>query len=141
MLADCYITSVALVPAVETVTDTVAASGVDYFSYETSQLTPEVISSLTTYLETQNDSDASAAIFDFANATDASLKKRFRDCKAYPGSASWPSKLVWRLFDLFLGGSLIEGVPAAAVCYQDWPQYDEAKCADLGVSWTDPAWR
>lgn len=135
------LTSGALSPAVQAVTGTVAASGVDYFSYEKSQLTPEAISSLTSYLETQNYSDASAAIFDFANASDASLRKRHRGCKAYPGSLSWPSKIVWRLFDLFLGGSLIEGVPAAAVCYPDWPQYDEAKCADLGVSWTDPAWR
>ena len=125
----------------QTLTDTVAASRVDYFPYEKSQLTPKVISSLTSYLEKQNDSDASASIFDFANASDASLQKRNKGCKAYPGTASWPSKLVWRLFDLSLGGSLIEGVPAAAVCYPDWPQYDEAKCADLDVSWTDPAWR
>ncbi|KAK7712510.1 hypothetical protein SLS64_004894 [Diaporthe eres] len=118
-----------------------AASGVGYFAYEKSQLTPAVISNLTSYLEAQNNIDSNAAIFDFANASDASLRKRHRGCKAYPGSASWPSKVVWRLFDLFLGGSLIEGVPAAAVCYPDWPQYDEAKCADLGVSWTDPAWR
>lgn len=133
--------SVALSPAVQTVADTSAASGVGYFSYEKSQLTPEVISNLTSYLGTQNDSDANAAIFDFADATDASLKKRQRGCKSYPGGASWPSRIVWRLFDLFLGGSLIEGVPAAAVCYPDWPQYDEAKCAELDVTWTDPAWR
>lgn len=127
-------------PAVLNVADT-AASGVGYFSYEKSQLTPEVISNLTSYLEAQKDSDASASIFDFANASDAALRKRHRGCKAYPGTASWPSKMVWRLFDLFLRGSLIEGVPAAAVCYPDWPQYDEAKCADLSVTWTNPAWR
>lgn len=118
-----------------------SASGVDYFSYEKSQLTPETISNLTSYLEAQEDIDVSSSMFDFANASDTSLKKRDRGCKAYPGSASWPSKIVWQLFDLFLGGSLIKGVPAAAVCYPDWPQYDEAKCADLGVTWTDPAWR
>lgn len=119
----------------------IAASGVGYFSYEKSQLTPEVISNLTSYLEAQNSIDADTSIFDFANVSYANLEKRHRGCKAYPGTASWPSKMVWRLFDLFLGGSLIEGVPAAAVCYPDWPQYDEAKCADLGVTWTDPAWR
>ncbi|KAI7783097.1 FAD-linked oxidoreductase YvdP [Diaporthe eres] len=129
-----------LSPAVQNVAEN-AASGVGYFSYEKSQLTPEVISNLTSYLEAQNNIDSNAAIFDFANASDPSLRKRHRGCKAYPDSASWPSKLVWRLFDLVLGGSLIEGVPAAAVCYPDWPQYDQAKCADLGVSWTDPAWR
>ncbi|KAJ0107569.1 hypothetical protein J7T55_007759 [Diaporthe amygdali] len=128
-------------PAVQDVTDTVAASGVGYFPYEKSQLTPEVISNLTSYLATQNTSDANAVIFNFANASDASLSKRHRTCKAFPGDAWWPSKLVWRLFDLFLGGALIEGVPAAAVCYPDWPQYDDAKCADLDVSWTNPAWR
>lgn len=125
----------------ETVTDAVAASGVDYFSYEKSQLTPEVISSLTTYLEAQNSSEISTAVFDFANTSDVSPEKPQRGCKAYPGSASWPSKSTWGLFDRLLGGSLIEGVPAAAVCYPDWPQYDEAKCSELGALWTDPAWR
>ncbi|KAL1848531.1 hypothetical protein Daus18300_013584 [Diaporthe australafricana] len=131
----------ALSPAAQDVTNTVAASGVGYFPYEKSQLTAEVISNLSSYLATQNTSGVEAAIFDFANASDAIPRKGDRTCKSLPGDASWPSRPIWRLLGLLLGGSLIEGVPAAAVCYPDWPQYDEAKCADLDVSWTDPAWR
>ncbi|KAG8165509.1 hypothetical protein KVR01_004061 [Diaporthe batatas] len=136
-------------PAVEIVKDAAAASGVGYFPYEKSQLTPGVLSSVASYLGTHNGSGsgsgADAAMFDFASASDAPPEGGWsqRGCKAYPGTAAWPSDPAWRLFGLVLGGgSLIEGVPAAAVCYPDWPRYyDEARCAELGVSWTDPAWR
>lgn len=63
-------------------------------------------------------------------------------CKLMPGDESWPTDTDWEHLSRLLGkGSLIKGVPAAAVCYPDWPQYNESKCAEVTAGWTDPAWQ
>ncbi|KAI0174399.1 hypothetical protein BJ166DRAFT_561931 [Pestalotiopsis sp. NC0098] len=62
-------------------------------------------------------------------------------CKFMPGDAEWPSNSQWQDFNSSLGGALIQGFPTAAVCYPDWPQYDEARCAEVTQLWTDPEWQ
>ncbi|SPO02024.1 probable FAD/FMN-containing dehydrogenases [Cephalotrichum gorgonifer] len=59
------------------------------------------------------------------------------DCKTYPGDALWPSKLVWKVFNLLTGGALIETVPIGAVCYKTSGHYDAAACENLLATWTD----
>lgn len=108
-----------------------SAAGVAYFPYETQQLTAEALSQVnSTY----------TSLFGFENVNSASATNETRKCKLLPGDASWPSAAVWSTFNTLLGGGLIEGVPAAAACYSDWPQYNKTKCVEIQDVWTDPAW-
>lgn len=112
--------------------ETVAANStlldVDYFPFESAQLTTAVLANLT------NLNRVDVALFDFGNTTEITN----RSCKLFPGEKTWPSNVEWSLFNLLLGGSLIQSVPAAAVCYQDWPQYDTARCASVTANWNVP---
>lgn len=110
-----------------------AASGVDYFPFEARQLTDEVLANLTALNLT------GASQFGFDNATAAAaVTKGGGTCKAFPGHAEWPSAVEWLVLDLLLGGALIKGVPVAAPCFSDWPQYDTAKCAEITADWQLP---
>ncbi|KAL7624629.1 hypothetical protein AAE478_006198 [Parahypoxylon ruwenzoriense] len=123
-------------PAVETLEADAASSGIDYFPYESSQLTTDVISNLTNY------NLSSVELFDFSEDEEpASQKRAPRVCKTYPGDKSWPPRPAWGLLRILLGGSLIEGVPAAAPCYPDWPQYNEDKCASITSQWQTPQYQ
>ena len=44
-------------------------------------------------------------------------RRRFSNCKTYPGDSLWPSKLVWNIFDLLLGRRLLATEPIASPCY------------------------
>ncbi|KAF6799524.1 hypothetical protein CSOJ01_12452 [Colletotrichum sojae] len=128
-------TSSTISPAVEEVAADTASSGIDYFGFEAAQLTADVIANLTSY----NLTDAS--LFDFGSEDDALEKRAARSCKVFPGGRAWPSDLTWFLFDLLTGGALIDGVPAAAPCYENWPQYDKAKCEEITSKWTTPQYQ
>ncbi|KFA52700.1 hypothetical protein S40293_08766 [Stachybotrys chartarum IBT 40293] len=124
-------------PAVEQVETNSSASGIDYFGFEAIQLTDTAFLNLSTAIQNITDAD----IFSFGDADDAVLRRRtFSSCKLHPSDRLWPSKMIWKLFNLVLGGRLIEAVPLAAVCYPDWPQYDEARCAVVTARWNDPAY-
>lgn len=129
----------ALAAAVQPVNAESSKAGVKYFDFEKQQLTDSALADLTTILLSTNASHVN--LFAFANFSDDSLGKRANSCKALPGDDAWPSTSVWWLFDVVLGNSLIEGVPAAAACYEDWPQYDEVRCSEIQDSWTDPSWQ
>ncbi|KAK2798236.1 hypothetical protein FQN51_007802 [Onygenales sp. PD_10] len=60
-------------------------------------------------------------------------------CKTFPGDALWPSKAIWKVFNLVTGGALIETVPIGAVCYEDNEHYDSAKCEEILAHWTESA--
>lgn len=108
-----------------------ASSGVGYFPYEAKQLTTEILAESNVTF---------ANLFAFGGTNNVSASNSTRGCKLLPGDKNWPSSSVWDAFDSLLDGALIKGVPAAAVCYEDWPQYDESKCAEVQASWNDPAW-
>lgn len=110
-----------------------ASSGVGYFPYEAKQLTTEILAE-------SNATFANLFAFAGVNNVSASNTTSSRDCKLLPGDENWPSPSVWEAFDSLLDGALIKGAPAAAVCYEDWPQYDEDACAEVQASWIDPAW-
>lgn len=110
------------------------ASDYDYFGYETAQLTSEVIANLTD-LHLSN-----ISLFDFATSCSSSQAKRSApSCRAFPGSDDWPSDVVWKVFDLLLGGALIKGTPLAAPCFNSWPELrDEETCEYIKERWHTP---
>lgn len=78
------------------------------------------------------------ALFGFDdNSTATSKRSSSAKCKTYPGDALWPSAGVWDVFDLLLGGSLIKTVPIASPCYDDYGNYDEARCTWLTENWSN----
>ncbi|KAJ0381796.1 hypothetical protein COL922a_013828 [Colletotrichum nupharicola] len=107
------------------------ASGVEYLDFETSQLTDKVLANLTSY------DIGDASVFDFGDEGDVTGKRAARSCKVFPGDSAWPSSATWSVFGLLTGSALLDSVPSAAVCYKDWPQYDEAKCAEVTAQWAN----
>ncbi|PGH21611.1 hypothetical protein AJ80_03044 [Polytolypa hystricis UAMH7299] len=73
-------------------------------------------------------------LFEFPK--DDVAKRAFTSCKTFPGDFFWPSKVIWKVFNLLTGGALIETVPIGAVCYNSTKHYDEAKCQNLLDNWT-----
>lgn len=103
-------------------------AGVPLFTSETLQLTDDALATV---------SDNQSALFQFGNTSSLSTRT-VNGCKVYPGDFWWPSKLVWNLFDAFLGGALIKTVPLAASCYKSWPdEYNAATCSSITDDWTD----
>lgn len=99
------------------------------------QLTDDVISNLTA-LQLSN---VTLFTFDDEDGDDEALEKRtlFGRCKTYPGDLLYPGKLVWSLFNILLGGALIETVPFAAVCYDDFGNFDAARCDYITRNWSN----
>ena len=55
-------------------------------------------------------------------------------CKTYPGDALYPSKGVWKVFDLLTGGSLIKTIPYGSACFEG-EHYDATQCHFLLDNW------
>ncbi|KAH8667106.1 hypothetical protein BX600DRAFT_436471 [Xylariales sp. PMI_506] len=123
--------------AAEEVSTDSAASGVKYFPYEAIQLTAAVIAGLESLDEDNTDA------FSFGDSTFSRKSGNSSNlgCKSLPGDSSWPSSSAWLDLNHLLDGTLLEGVPSAAVCYQDWPQYDQSKCDEVTTSWTNSFWQ
>lgn len=124
-------------PAVETVEPSSSGLDTDYFSFESAQLTPDVLANLTSYNLTN------VTLFDFGTSESAkrSDKGRSAKCKLLPGDSAWPNSFEWRLLDILTGGALIKGVPSASVCYPDWPNYNAAACETVTSEWTTPQYQ
>ncbi|KAK0751294.1 hypothetical protein B0T18DRAFT_361701 [Schizothecium vesticola] len=60
------------------------------------------------------------------------------DCKVFPGDEQWPSRQTWNAFNASVEGALIETVPLAAPCYNNWPQRDATRCQAVTDRWSDP---
>jgi hypothetical protein len=107
---------------------------VDYFPDETLQLTDDILANLTE-LQLSN-----ISLFTFDNTTDLS-KRGLRDgCKTYPGDLLWPSDLTWKIFNILTGGALIKTTPYASPCYDDYGNYDAAKCAFITNNWSNDSY-
>lgn len=120
-----------MLAAVQSVPPDTTDAGIDYFEFETAQLTAEVIANLT------SNGIANASLFDFTAPVKPSTPKP--PCKTYPGTPEWPSELVWRVFDSLVGGRLVKTVPLAAPCFNGWPEVkDEVKCAVVKSRWGVP---
>lgn len=101
--------------------------------FETIQLNDSTIAHLTDL----HPDDAS--IFDFGDTSSAgpSIVPE-TGCKAFPGDSYWPSQDHWALLASLTEDALIKGEPSAAVCYQDWPQYNVEDCASVTGKWGSP---
>lgn len=54
-----------------------------------------------------------------------------------PGDFLYPPDFVWKVFNLLVGGSLIETVPLASPCYTNWNNYDAGKCSFINANWAN----
>lgn len=125
-----------LAPAEEIVPSSSSASDADLFASETAQLTDAVLANLTDI----NLTNASLFTFDSSSAESDVSKRTFSSsCKVFPGDIFYPSSIVWKLFDLVLGGGrVIKTVPSAASCYNSWPeQRDANECEYVTAEFTD----
>jgi hypothetical protein len=57
-------------------------------------------------------------------------------CKAIPGTNSWPSDAEWSNLNQSISGHLLKPVPPAAACHSDQSQYNLTACAAINASWT-----
>lgn len=105
-----------------------------YSTAETQQLTDAVIANLTSLSLTN------VSLFDFGDSVSATTKRAAAaasQCKSFPGDASWPTDTIWDVFDILTGGALIQTVPLASSCYDNWDNYDAAECAYITDQWTN----
>ncbi|KAI1172248.1 FAD-binding domain-containing protein [Nemania sp. FL0916] len=57
-------------------------------------------------------------------------------CKAFPGTADWPSEESWAEFNATTGGRLLKpGPPPGAVCHSGEPTYNSDQCTTLTAAW------
>lgn len=79
-------------------------SGINYFPFETIQLTKEALSRL----NSRGLTDRDMASFDFKDSTAITPEARVQSpkCKAYPGTKDWPSEGAWHFLGLLSGGAL-----------------------------------
>ncbi|OQE42124.1 hypothetical protein PENCOP_c004G05671 [Penicillium coprophilum] len=123
--------STASLTAAETTVTATANSAPALFDNEKVQLTEGVLSDVSATLQ----NNTIANMFAFANSSTISKRSVRHSCKSMPGDFWWPVDLIWDVFDILLGGSLIKTVPLASYCYPDWPQYNAAKCASITADW------
>jgi len=117
--------------AVQSVEPDTTDASVDYFEFETAQLTPEVIANMA------SKGIANVSLFDVAAPGKLSAPRP--PCKAYPGTPGWPSEALWRDFDMLVGGRLVKTVPLAATCFNSWPEVkDDTRCAVVKSRWGIP---
>ncbi|KAI0169579.1 FAD binding domain protein [Hypoxylon sp. FL1284] len=117
-------------PAVAIVDTRNSNSTAELFEGETLQLTDAVLANLTDLKLTN------VTLFSFQNESDlAETRSRFGKCKTYPGDFFWPTKPIWKLFDILLGDALTKTVPYASPCYHSFKDYDAAKCGFIANNW------
>jgi hypothetical protein len=65
------------------------------------------------------------------------LPSTFADssCKAYPGTADWPSRKTWSRLNSTLHGHLLAPTPPGAVCHKGWPTYSKESCSNVANAW------
>ncbi|KAL2430427.1 FAD-linked oxidoreductase hmp9 [Exophiala dermatitidis] len=66
----------------------------------------------------------------------ASIFRGKNSCRCIPGDRCWPSDLIWRIFNVTVGGKLIKTEPVAVSCYPG-PDQNPAQCAYVDSNWTD----
>ncbi|KAI1135180.1 FAD-binding domain-containing protein [Hypoxylon sp. FL0543] len=120
-------------PAVDRVDAKESNSTADLFEGETLQLTEAVIANLTS-LELSN-----ITLFSFQNDSRAAetIAKRAIPgvCKTYPDDPFWPFPSTWGLFNVLLGGGLIQTVPYASSCYDSFGDHNVSRCDFITNNW------
>jgi len=57
-------------------------------------------------------------------------------CKAAPGSASWPSTETWARLNETTGGRLLQPTAPGAVCHPSQASYNAADCRRVQAGWS-----
>ncbi|KAK1717919.1 FAD binding domain-containing protein [Colletotrichum lupini] len=118
-------------PAAEVADVSIASTSAGLSEGEKLQLTDAVLANLTA-LQLSN-----ISLFGFEDGSSAKKRSLFGRCKTYPGDLLYPIGLVWDIFNLLLGGALTKTIPEASVCYDDFGNYDQAKCDFLTANWVN----
>lgn len=109
---------------------TSSAAGTPLFQYETVQLRAEDVVRL---------GGQHASLLDFEHEGNPAPVLDADECRAFPGTDSWPAQSAWDALGGALGGgALIPTVPVAAPCYRNWGRYDAEKCAAVVANWSNP---
>jgi hypothetical protein len=106
-------------------------ANIQLFDWETKQLTNEEINGI---IQNQH----TAHLADIIDSNNTGIEPNFTTCKTFPGDTEWPGKSVWDDFNGLLGGSLIETVPIASLCYstKEWGPKNIARCNVVTSSFT-----
>ncbi|KAI1766950.1 FAD-binding domain-containing protein [Hypoxylon sp. FL1150] len=119
-------------PAYAVIDPTSSNATADLFPGETRQFTDAVLANLT------NLGLTNIVLFSFADPATAANESIIGPCKTFPGDAVvFPGVITNRVFDLLLGGSLIQTKPLASPCYSDYGNQDAARCSELTSHWSD----
>jgi hypothetical protein len=59
-----------------------------------------------------------------------------QNCKAIPGTSSWPSHDAWATLNNTVSGKLIASIPPGGVCHPGQPNYNNVSCATVANLWT-----
>lgn len=119
-------------PAFVTIDAASSNATADLFPGETHQLTDAVLANLTDLGLTN------IVLFGFADPLTAGNASIIGPCKVFPADPDvFPSHITERVFDLLLGGSLIQTKPFASPCYGDYGNEDAARCAEITSHWSD----
>ena len=62
------------------------------------------------------------------------------ECKATPGSKTWPRDGEWAALNHSLSGRLLKPSPPGAVCHPTQPTFDIAACPAVEAGWLTTAW-
>ncbi|KAF6785389.1 restculine oxidase, partial [Colletotrichum musicola] len=107
----------------------------DLLDAESVQLTDAVLTNLTDL------SLSDISLFDFgttvAGEKRSTTARTFNKCKTYPGDVLWPSKAIWEVFNLLTGFAVTQTVPIGATCYDEFGNYDAARCEYITKEWTN----
>lgn len=102
---------------------------------ETIQLTESALAQSVYELSRQFGNRNIPTVFHFAS--NASSKRATSRCKTYADDSLWPTEWVWQIFDVLLGGALLEVPPIASPCYTNWGNYDAATCQSISDGFTN----
>jgi len=62
------------------------------------------------------------------------------ECKAAPGTASWPSEDEWSSLNRSISGHLIRTIPPGAVCHPTQPTFNILACPLVQAGWLTSKW-
>ncbi|KAI0014779.1 hypothetical protein F4780DRAFT_766850, partial [Xylariomycetidae sp. FL0641] len=125
-----------IAPAFAVVEPSSSNATADLFVGETHQLTDDVLGNLTGLSLTN------IILFDFSDLASAPVNGSIIGaCKTFPGdSVTYPGSITSRVFDLLLGGALLNTKPLASPCFGDYNNRDDAKCAEITAEWSNDSY-
>ncbi|KAI1498800.1 FAD binding domain-containing protein [Biscogniauxia marginata] len=107
----------------------------DLFPGESHQLTDDVVANLTGLGLTN------MILFAFPDPTVVANGSIIGHCKTFPGDdVVFPGFITSRVFNLLLGGSLLQTKPLASPCYSDYGNQDADKCAEITADWSNDSY-